>query len=40
MKKYGEAEKIKAQADAMEEWERSAKEKEVFVIERNSFLSP
>jgi len=29
MKKYGEAEKIKAQADAMEEWERGNKEKEI-----------
>jgi len=30
MKKYGEAEKIKAQADALEEWEKSNKEKEVI----------
>ena len=29
MKKYGEAEKIKSQADGLEEWERNNKEKEV-----------
>jgi len=32
MKKYGEAEKIKAQADGLEEWEKSNKEKEVIEI--------
>jgi len=32
MKKYGEAEKIKAQADALEEWEKSNKEKEVSEV--------
>ena len=32
MKKYGEAEKIKAQADALEEWERDNKEKEVSLL--------
>jgi len=30
MKKYGEAEKIKSQADTLEEWERNNKEKEVI----------
>jgi len=32
MKKYGEAEKIKSQADGLEEWERNNKEKEITDI--------